>query len=184
MTALRGPRVLLRQWRIDGPGSDLDPFAALNADPRVMEYFPAMLSRDESAAMIARGHAHIAEHGWGLWALEVDRRLIGFTGITRPRFDAHFTPCVEIGWRLAFDAWGQGYASEAARLALAYGFALLGLDEIVAFTAVGNQRSRRLMERLGMTHDPAGEFDHPRIADGNPLRRHALYKLRRTHWRP
>ncbi len=184
MTTLHGPRVLLRQWRLEGAGSDLDAFAALNADPRVMEFLPALLSRDESAAMIARGHAHISEQGWGFWALEVERRLIGFTGVTRPRFDAHFTPCVEIGWRLAYDAWGHGYASEAARLALGYGFALLGLDEIVAFTATGNERSRRVMERLGMTHDPDDDFDHPRIAAGHPLRRHVLYRLLRTNWRP
>jgi RimJ/RimL family protein N-acetyltransferase len=176
---LCGPRVTLRPWRTE----DIDAFAAINADLRVMRHFPARLSRDESAQMIERMQARIAERGWGNWALEVEGRLIGFTGLSRPAFEAHFTPCVEIGWRLAFDAWGRGYASEAARLALAHGFSALGLDEIVSFTALANVRSRRVMERIGMTHDPADDFDHPRL-DGSPLQRHVLYRLRRASGRP
>jgi RimJ/RimL family protein N-acetyltransferase len=176
---LRGPRVLLREWR----GEDLEAVAALNADPRVMEHFPAPLSRDESAAMMARMQAGIDTRGWGNWALEIDGRCVGFVGLSAPAFEAHFTPCVEIGWRLAFDAWGRGYAAEAARLALAYGFAVLELDEIVSFTTTGNLRSQRVMQRIGMRHAPADDFDHPRLA-GSPLQRHALYRLRRMHWRP
>ncbi len=179
MTVLRGPRVLLRDWR----GEDLDAFAALNADPRVMEHFPAPLSRDESAALLDRMQAGIDARGWGNWALEVDGCCLGFVGLSVPTFEAHFTPCVEIGWRLAFDGWGRGYAAEAARLALGYGFEVLELAEIVSFTTLHNLRSQRVMQRIGMRHAPADDFDHPRLA-GSPLQRHVLYRLRRTHWRP
>jgi RimJ/RimL family protein N-acetyltransferase len=172
---LRGARVLLRPWRAD----DLDEFAALNADPRVMEFFPAVLSRDETAAALARVQAVIAERGWGWWCLEIDGVCAGFVGLSQPNFEAHFTPCVEVGWRLAHRHWGQGYAVEGARLALGYGFEVLGLAEIVAFTAQGNQRSRRVMEKLAMTHDPADDFDHPRLPEGHALQRHVLYRLRR-----
>lgn len=174
MTELHGPRVLLRSWR----GDDLDPFAALNADPAVTEFLAGPRSREASAEMIARLQAGIDERGWGLWAVDVEGRCIGFTGITHPRFEAHFTPCVEIGWRLARDAWGHGYATEAARLALDYGFEVLGLQEIVAFTTVANHRSRRVMERLGMRHRPQDDFDHPNLP-GSPLQRHVLYRLSR-----
>lgn len=179
MTELRGPRVVLRSWRAD----DLDAFAALNADRRVMEHFAAALTREESMAMIGRMQAGIDARGWGNWVLEAGGRCIGFVGLSVPSFDAHFTPCTEIGWRLAFDAWGRGYATEAARLALAYGFALAGLAEIVSFTAASNSRSMAVMQRIGMSRDPTGDFDHPRLA-GHPLQRHVLYRLRRTDWRP
>ena len=179
MTLLTGPRVTLRPWRND----DLDPLAELNGDPRVMEHFPRVLTREETAAMIDRMQHAIDARGWGNWALEVDGRCIGFAGLSVPAFDAHFTPCIEIGWRLAFDAWGRGYATEAARLALAYGFAVVNLAEIVSFTAVRNARSRRVMERIGMSHDPADDFDHPRLP-GHPLQRHVLCRLQRTDWRP
>lgn len=172
---LRGPRVWLRPWRAD----DLDEFAALNADPAVMEFFPAVLSRDETAAMLERARATIAERGWGWWCLDIDGGCAGFVGLSQPNFDAHFTPCVEVGWRLARRYWGHGYATEAARLALAYGFDVLGLAEIVSFTTESNQRSRRVMERLGMTRNPADDFDHPRLPEGHPLRRHVLYRLKR-----
>jgi RimJ/RimL family protein N-acetyltransferase len=175
---LQGPRVRLRPWRLAGADSDLDAFAALNADPRVMQFLPQPLSRDESAAMIGRMQSRLADQGWGLWAAEADGRCIGFVGLSAPSFDAHFTPCVEIGWRLAADAWGQGYATEGARLALAHGFGVVGLEEIVSFTVPANARSRAVMERLGMTHDPADDFDHPRLA-GHRLERHVLYRLRR-----
>ena len=178
MTELRGPRVVLRSWRAD----DLDHFAELNADRRVMEHFPALLTRDESAAMMARMQANIDARGWGNWALEVDGVCIGFTGLSVPAFDAHFMPCTEIGWRLAFDTWGRGYATEAARLALAHGFAIVGLAEIVSFTTVRNLRSRQVMERIGMRHDPADDFDHPRLP-GSPHQRHVLYRLPRSRWR-
>lgn len=177
--ALHGPRVTLRDWN----ACDVDAFAALNADLRVMEHFPSALSRDESVQMVERMRTHIARQGWGLWALEAEGRLLGFTGLARPAFEAHFTPCVEIGWRLARDAWGRGYATEAARVALAFGFAVVGLEEIVSFTATGNVRSRRVMERIGMRHDAADDFDHPRLV-GSPLQRHVLYRLRRRDWRP
>jgi ribosomal-protein-alanine N-acetyltransferase len=175
---LRGSRVRLRPWRLDGRHSDLDDFAALNADPRVMEFLPQPLSRDESAAMMGRMQAKLETQGWGHWALDVGGRCIGFVGLSVPTFESHFTPCVEVGWRLAAHAWGQGYATEGARLALAHGFGTVGLKEIVSFTVPANARSRAVMERLGMTRDPAEDFDHPRLA-GHRLEQHVLYRLHR-----
>ncbi|HEX4944047.1 MAG TPA: GNAT family N-acetyltransferase [Usitatibacteraceae bacterium] len=168
-------RLRLRPWR----ESDLEPFAAMNADPRVMEHFPSVQTREESEAVARRIMAKLESQGWGLWALEVvgGEPFIGFTGLAVPTFESWFTPCTEIGWRLARGAWGQGYATEAARAALAFGFGELGLAEIVSFTAVSNRRSAAVMERLGMQR--AGEFDHPRIAEGNPVRRHVLYRIKR-----
>ena len=172
---LRTGRLILRPWRDE----DLAPFAALNADPVVMEYFPATLSRAESDAFATRVRSDMAERGFGLWAVEAPgvTPFVGFTGLAVPRFDAHFTPCVEIGWRLAREHWGRGYAPEAARAALAHGFGALGLDEIVSFTTVANLRSRRVMEKLGMRHDLAEDFEHPNLAAGHPLRRHVLYRI-------
>jgi ribosomal-protein-alanine N-acetyltransferase len=179
---LRTDRLLLRPWRDE----DLAPFAALNADPRVMEHFPAPLSAAESAASAARIRAHLEERGFGLWAVEVPgvTAFAGFVGLSVPRFEAPFTPCVEVGWRLACAHWGHGYATEGARAAVAFGFERLGLAEVVSFTVPGNVRSRRVMERLGMARDPGGDFDHPLIPAGHPLRRHVLYRLRREAWRP
>lgn len=177
---LQGPRVRLRPWRLEGADSDLDDFAALNADPRVMEFLPQPLSRDESAAMMGRMHAKLLAQGWGHWALDVEGRCIGFIGLSAPAFEAHFTPCIEVGWRLAAHAWGRGYATEGARLAIAYGFDHVGLAEIVSFTVPANLRSRAVMERLGMTRDPAEDFDHPRLP-GHPLQRHVLYRLCRPN---
>ena len=170
-------RLSLRAW-CEG---DLAPFAALNADPVVMEYFPSVLSRPESDAFAARIRSEIAERGFGLWAVEVPgvAPFIGFTGLAVPRFRAHFTPCVEIGWRIAREHWGRGYAPEAASKALAHAFGPLSLDEVVSFTAAGNLRSRRVMEKLGMTHEPADDFEHPSLAPGHRLRRHVLYRFRR-----
>jgi RimJ/RimL family protein N-acetyltransferase len=175
MTELRTPRLVLRQWR----DSDLEPFGALNADLEVRQFFPATLTREQSDALATRASQDIEARGWGLWAVEVidQNRFIGFVGLAEPQFEAHFTPATEVGWRLARDAWGNGYATEAARAAVAYGFDELGLGEIVSFTSVVNERSRRVMERLGMTHDPSDDFDHPSVPDG-PLRRHVLYRLR------
>lgn len=172
---LRTERLLLRRWRAE----DREPFAALNADPEVMEHFPAPLSRAESDALFDAIEAGFGRHGFGLWALEPldDGGLIGFTGLALPRFEAHFTPVVEVGWRLARPAWGQGYATEAARAALAYGFGQAGLTEVVSFTTVANVRSRAVMERLGMTRDPAEDFDHPSLPPDHPQRRHVLYRL-------
>jgi RimJ/RimL family protein N-acetyltransferase len=173
---MSGSRVLLRPWREE----DRDAFAALNADPRVMEFFHHPLSRAESDVMAGHLVAHFDKRGFGLWAVEVPgvAPFIGFTGIAVPAFGAHFTPCMEIGWRLAFAHWGQGYATEAARLALGYGFGTLALSEIVSFTSTANRRSRAVMERLGMQRDPVDDFDHPGLPEGHPLRRHVLYRLR------
>ena len=168
-------RLVLRSWR----DSDRAPFAALNADPEVMRHFPAPMSRQESDAFVELMQDRLEREGWGLWALEVrdTGRFIGFTGLSVPRFTASFTPCVEVGWRLTRDAWGHGYATEAARAALAVGFGELGLEEVVSFTAVGNERSRAVMARIGMTHDPTDDFDHPALPEGHPLRRHVLYRI-------
>jgi ribosomal-protein-alanine N-acetyltransferase len=174
-------RLRLRPWR----ESDLAPFAAMNADPRVREHFPSVQTREESDAVARRIMAGLEKQGWGFWAVEVigGEPFIGFTGIAAPGFEAYFTPCIEIGWRLAHAAWGHGYATEAARAALAFGFGELNLEEIVSFTAVGNKRSRAVMERLGMRQD--GEFDHPKIAESSPVRRHVLYRIgRNAHTRP
>lgn len=174
MTQIRTPRLVLRQWRDE----DLEPFAELNADPEVMRHFPAALTREQSDAFVEQQRALLAERGWGLWAVEADSGFIGFVGLAVPRFEAHFMPAVEIGWRLARGAWGYGYATEAARAAAEHGLTEIGLDEIVSFTTTGNERSRRVMERIGMTHDPADDFDHPLLPPGHPLRRHVLYRLR------
>ncbi|WP_260617190.1 GNAT family N-acetyltransferase [Microbispora hainanensis] len=173
--SIRTERLVLRRWRED----DKEPFAALNADPVVMEHFPATLSREDSDALAERIEAGFDEHGFGLWAVEADGEFIGFTGLSVPRFTAPFTPCVEIGWRLARSAWGRGYATEAARASLEDGFGRAGLTEVVSFTAVQNVRSQAVMRRLGMTHDPADDFDHPALPAGHPLRRHVLYRIRR-----
>ncbi|MFB4309335.1 GNAT family N-acetyltransferase [Actinomadura sp. GTD37] len=176
---LRTDRLLLRRWK----DADRGPFAALNADPEVMEHFPAPLTRGESDAMIDRLEAGFDERGFGLWALETAAgEFIGFAGLSVPRFRAHFTPAVEIGWRLARSAWGHGYATEAARRALAFAFDERGLDEVVSFTSVPNLRSRAVMERVGMSRDPSGDFDHPLVPEGHSLRRHVLYRTTAADW--
>ena len=168
-------RLLLRGWRDE----DREPFVRMNADPRVMEFFPSTLTPEETDAGMERLRAHWERHGFGWWAAELKETgaFLGFIGLAVPGFEAHFTPCVEIGWRLAAEYWGRGLATEGARASLRYGFDVLGLREIVSFTTVGNVRSRRVMEKLGMTHDPADDFDHPRIAEGHPQRRHVLYRI-------
>ena len=174
---LRTARLLLRPWR----PADREPFASLNADPVVMEHFAHPLGRAESDRMVDTIEAHYAQRGLRLWAVEVpgEAPFIGYVGLSAPSFDAAFTPCVEVGWRLARAAWGHGYATEAARAALEDGFGRLGLGEIVSFTTAGNLRSRRVMERLGMTRDPSDDFDHPNLPAGHPFRRHVLYRLSR-----
>jgi RimJ/RimL family protein N-acetyltransferase len=176
-TELQSERLLLRRWR----PADREPFAAMNADPRVMEYFPAPLSREESDALAARIEGRWDEQGYGLWAIEIVgvAPFAGFVGLSTPRFESHFTPCIEIGWRLAANYWGRGYAPEGARAVLAFGWETLGLAEIVSFTSQGNLRSRRVMEKLGMTHDPREDFDHPLLPEGHALRRHVLYRVAR-----
>jgi RimJ/RimL family protein N-acetyltransferase len=172
---LSGERVRLRRWRDE----DREAFASMNADGRVMEFFRGCLSRVESDAMVDHINGHFAKHDFGLWAIEVPgvAPFIGFAGLAWARLRAHFTPCVEVGWRLAFEHWGQGYATEASRLALRYGFGTLALAEIVSFTSATNQRSRAVMERLGMRRDPADDFDYPSFPEDHPLRRHVLYRL-------
>jgi len=186
-------RLLLRPWR----ETDLPAFARLNADPAVMEFFPRCLPRDESDALATRIQNAIAQRGWGFWAVEVKAPdaavessqragsvgadshapFIGFVGLSVPGLTAHFTPCVEIGWRLAKEYWGNGYASEAAAACLRFGFEKLTLKQIVAFTAAANKRSMAVMERIGMTRNPADDFDHPNLAPGHPLQRHVLYRI-------
>lgn len=171
-------RLRLRRWL----PTDREPFAALNADPRVIEHLPGPLSREESDALVDRIEAHFDRHGFGLWAVEIldGEPFAGFIGLSVPRFEARFTPCVEIGWRLGAPHWGRGYATEGARAALTFGFGDLGLEEIVSFTVPDNVRSRRVMEKIGMTHDPADDFDHPLLPEGHPLRRHVLYRIGRS----
>ena len=178
--ALETERLLLRRWR----SSDEEPFAALNGDREVMEHFPSVLTRAESDAMIADLEARFERQGYGLWAVEVRAtgEMIGFVGLNLPAFEAHFMPAVEVGWRLSRSAWGHGYATEAARASLSYGFSEAGLDEIVAMTTTTNSRSAAVMERLGMRRDPADDFDHPRIERGHPLRRHILYRISAAEW--
>jgi ribosomal-protein-alanine N-acetyltransferase len=180
METLRTPRLVLRDWR-DG---DLEPFAALNAHPEVMRYLPAPLSRGESDALAARIRAEAAERGFGLWALESpgEAPFLGFVGLSMPAFRAPFTPCVEVGWRLAWRFWGRGYATEAAGGVLEHAFGALGLREVVAFTTQANLASRRVMEKLGMRRDPREDFEHPALPPGHALRPHVLYRMRRDAW--
>jgi RimJ/RimL family protein N-acetyltransferase len=174
--SLRTPRLLLREWG----DTDREPFAAISADPEVMAMLPPLPDRAASDAWVAETRAHWTKHGFGLWALELpgEAKLIGAAGLHVVPFPVSF-PLIEIGWRLARPYWGHGYAIEVARAAMDDGFSRLGLDEIVAFTIPANQRSWRLMERLGMSHNPNDDFDHPHFRDGHPLRRHVLYRLRR-----
>lgn len=178
---LRTDRLLLRPWRPD----DRSAFARMNADPAVTEFLVAPLTREESDAFADRIEGGLAEHGFGLWAVEEAETgaFLGYAGLLRQSFRAPFTPAVEVGYRLARRAWGHGYATEAAQAALGFGFEQAALTEIVSMTAVGNSRSRRVMEKLGMTHDSRDDFDHPRIPDGHPLKRHVLYRISDAGWR-
>lgn len=179
---IKTERLILRPWQEE----DLEPFAKLNADPRVREYFPGLLSRQESDQSIKLMSEHIEKCGWGFWAASLIQTgdFIGFIGLEDVNFKAPFThtPAVEIGWRLAFHYWGRGYATEGALAALQYGFESLNLKEIVSFTPVQNQRSRHVMEKIGMHHDPKDDFDHPKLSEGHPLRRHVLYRLGTGEW--
>ncbi len=178
---LETERLRLRRWRSE----DRAPFAALNRDPEVVEFLPSALTRAQSDELVDRIEAHFEEKGFGLWAAEVikTKRFIGFIGMSVPNFEAHFTPAVEIGWRLAREAWGDGYATEGARAALDYAFERLVLDEIVSFTVPANTRSRAVMERIGLQHDAADDFDHPKLEKDDPLCRHVLYRLSADAWR-
>lgn len=175
---LRTARLRLRPW----DDADLDALAAMNADPEVMTYLPSPLERAASDAMAARFREHWQRCGFGPWVVEAPgvAGFLGYVGLLTATFHAHFTPCVEIGWRLVRQHWGAGHATEAARAAIADGFDRLGLSEIVSFTVPANRRSRAVMERLGMRHSPADDFEHPSLPDGHPLRRHVLYRLTRS----
>jgi len=173
--SLNTARLLLRRWR----SSDRQPFQALNADPRVMEFMPGLLSLRESDDLITRIEQHFERHGFGLFAAELleGKTFIGFIGLSVPAFDTPFMPAVEIGWRLAFDHWGRGLATEAARAVVRFAFESAGLNSLVSFTVPQNVRSRRVMENLGMIHDPSADFDHPRLPLDHPLRHHVLYRM-------
>ena len=178
---LKTERLILRPWR----ETDLAPFAALNADDRVTVTLAGSMDRAASDAFAGRIIAGFAKHGFGQWVVELPGAapFIGFIGLSIPSFEAHFMPAVEIGWRLAFDHWGKGYATEGARAALDFGFNEAKLDEIVAFTAASNSRSRAVMERLGMHTDPKDDFGHERLGKAHPLYHHVLYRLTRGEWR-
>ncbi len=178
MAEFETERMLLRRWR----DADREPFARMNADPRVMEHFPAPLTRAQSEAMIHNIEARFVDRGFSLWAAELrsSGEFLGFIGLSIPAFRAHFTPCVEIGWRLDAAHWGKGLATEGARAVANHAFDALGLQEIVSFTVAANLRSRRVMEKIGMTHDPGDDFDHPSLPPRHPMRRHVLYRLNRT----
>lgn len=177
---LETDRLRLRAWRV----GDRAAFVALNADPLVMEYFPAPISAEDTYAMVERIARGFDDHRFGLWAVERkdSRTFIGFVGLAVPSYPAPFMPTVEAGWRLAREHWGQGLATEAARAALGYGFGDCDLPEIVSFTSLHNVRSIAVMERLGMTRDPAEDFDHPRVPAGHRLRRHVLYRMSARRW--
>jgi ribosomal-protein-alanine N-acetyltransferase len=170
-------RLLLRRWR----DADLEPAARMCADPEVMRHFVAPLTTEQTEGMIGRLEAHFEQHGFGVWALERgdDGAFLGFTGLPTIAYEAHFTPAVEIGWRLAREAWGHGYATEAARACVHHAFDVLQLDELVSVTVPANVRSRAVMERIGMVRDTDGDFDHPLVPEGHPIRPHVLYRLRR-----
>jgi ribosomal-protein-alanine N-acetyltransferase len=178
---LDSERLILRLWRDD----DVEPFAALNADPQVMEHFPTTMSRVETEQSVERIRAQFLESGFGLWAVELraSGQFLGFVGLHVPVFDAHFTPCVEIGWRLDKPFWGKGYAPEAAAEAMRDGYQRLGLSEIVSMTSTTNLKSMRVMEKLGMTRDPADDFNHPKLPIDHHLCRHVLYRLSADRWR-
>lgn len=172
---IRTSRLLLRPWREE----DLEPLVVMSNDAKVMEYFPSFQSREDCEAMLERMRSHHAVHGFGYWAVEIPgvTSFAGFLGLAVPRFDAHFTPCVEIGWRLIAEYWGEGYATEGANAALKYGFESAGLPEIVSMTAVNNIRSQRVMQKLGMSCNRDEDFDHPLVPVGHRLQRHVLYRL-------
>jgi ribosomal-protein-alanine N-acetyltransferase len=178
MTILQTDRLILRNWC----AADRQPFARMNADAKVMEFLPATLTNAESDSLAEKIEEHIQRRGFGLFATELrsSHSFIGFIGLAIPTFQAAFTPCVEVGWRLSAIHWGKGLATEGAREVVRHAFRVLGLDELVSFTVPANIRSRRVMEKLGMTHDAVDDFDHPKLPEGHPLRRHVLYRLKKS----
>jgi len=173
-------RLILRPWMKE----DLELFTAMNADPKVMEYFLGTKSPEESKKEMEVLEKHIEKYGWGFWAVELSQsgQWIGMIGLKHVAIVAPFTPAVEIGWRLSHPFWGKGYATEGALASLKYGFEALLLPEIVSYTPVQNMRSRRVMEKIGLSHDLKDDFNHPRLPEGHPLRRHVLYRLKRSDW--
>ena len=173
-------RIVLRRWR----DSDLLAFAAMNADPEVMRHFPATLNSRESADLLTRIRQHFDQHGYGVWALEITGQLpfAGFVGLLQVNFEAHFSPAVEIAWRLVHSAWGKSYATKAALRVLHHAFEELQLEEVVSFTVPANQRSQAVMQRIGMHTHIEDNFEHPRLPTGHPLREHVLYRLKRDEW--
>lgn len=173
------PRLRLVAWQ----ECHIAPFAAMNADPAVMQYFPATLTEEQTRAGVEIWRTQFAERGWSNWAVELKRtgEFIGFVGLSSPRRQLPFSPCVEVGWRLARRFWGHGYATEAAKASLAVGFGQLGLSEIVSFTSLTNLPSRAVMERIGM-RDTGRDFEHPAVPEGSPLRLHCLYVITREQW--
>ncbi len=180
MKIIETERLILRIWKQD----DLESFAQLNSDPNVMEYMPKCLNKAETETFHSRIQAHIQRHGFGLFACELKEtnKFIGYVGLNIPSFEAHFTPCVEIGWRLSFDYWGKGYATEAARAVLSFAFENLALDEVVSFTVPNNLRSRKVMEKIGMKRDSKDDFHHPLLSKSDPLSLHVLYKLKKDDY--
>jgi 3-dehydroquinate dehydratase/shikimate dehydrogenase len=180
MNIIKTERLILRPWK----KGDEEPYALINADRRVMEFFPSTLTKEESDQMILRMQKKMEERGWGLWAVTTTEndQCMGFIGLNDIDKSVLIDQPIEIGWRLAFDAWGRGYATEGAKACLRFGFETLNLDEIVAITAVPNKRSRAVMEKIGMHHDEDRDFDHPKLAFGHPLRRHVLYSLQQSEW--
>jgi 3-dehydroquinate dehydratase/shikimate dehydrogenase len=174
---LETARLRLCDWR----EADREPFITMNGDPLVMRHFLSTLTARETAAMIERNRVHFERHGFGLWAAEIRAtgEFAGFIGLAVPTFEAHFTPCVEVGWRLAPRFWNQGLATEGAAEVLRFAFEDLQLVEIVSFTSTVNLASQRVMQKIGMRRNPADDFDHPRIPTEHPLCRHVLYRVGR-----
>lgn len=176
MDYLETDRLILRSWRAE----DLEPFYNLCADPVVMEYFPALLSREEAQAMIDRMVTNQKNDGYSFMpCVRKDTgQMIGFVGLSYFTKPTHFSPCVEVGWRLDKDHWGLGFAPEAAKACLHYAFDILKVPEVIAMTAVPNLKSRKVMEKIGMTYNPSDDFDHPSVDDGHWLKRHVLYRIK------
>ena len=173
-------RLILRPWR----ESDLKPFASLNADPKVMEFYTHPFIQEESDSLAEKIQWEFSKRGYGFWAVEVPgiADFIGYIGLNYWNLEMEFAPCIDVGWRLALDYWGSGYATEGARAAIRFGFEKLGLNEIVSMATIGNARSHRVMQRLGMTSDSAENFEHPKLPKGHPLSLRVLYRLPRARW--